>query len=156
MSLILREFTMNSHSLSRIQFKFTIFYQTTRFDLYWTRLTRAWPLMALINLEKYQIWIPGKILSPNICILLPFRLLRPIRPKFDDLTQVWPLVTFIRKNFDFRPKSSRSRHLKCLFTCCFNKIFKAYICILVQGWGTGPNKCWGVFSGLFDNTLVHY
>ena len=122
-------------------YEFTMFYQTTRFD----PIGRVWP--------KFDLWILEKILSPNICILDTFRLPSPIWPKFD---LWWPFIghdreslgPLIRKNVDFRPKNSRSR--------CFNKIFKAYICILVQGWGTGPNKCWGVFSGLFDNTLVHY
>ena len=45
------------------------FDQLARFDPYWTGMTQVWPLMTLINLEKYEIWIFEKILSRNIRIL---------------------------------------------------------------------------------------
>ena len=72
------------------------FAQPTRFDPFWTGLTQVWPLMTLIDLEKYLVWIFGKILSRNTCMLDTFRLIRPIWPYFDNLTPVWPLVTFNR------------------------------------------------------------
>ena len=53
-----------------------------RFDSYWTSLTQVWPLMTLIELEKYKIWILEKILSRNICI---FDIFRPTGP-------IWPLL----------------------------------------------------------------
>ena len=56
------------------------FDQSARFDPFLTVLTQVWPLMTLIDLEKYQIWILENILSRNIRILDTFRLIRPIWP----------------------------------------------------------------------------
>ena len=56
------------------------FDQPARFDPYWTGMTQVRPLMTLIDLEKYEIWIIEKILSRKICILDTFLLNRPIWP----------------------------------------------------------------------------
>ena len=63
----------------------------TRFDPYWTDLTRVWPLMTPIDLEKYWIWILENISSRNICIFDIFRPTGPIWPLLDGFD---PSLTF--------------------------------------------------------------
>ena len=69
--LILNNFEFQSPTKFWVEtYVYLIYFdQPARFNSYWTSLTIVWPLMPLIDLEKYDIWIVEKILSRNIRIL---------------------------------------------------------------------------------------
>ena len=68
--LIWSEITLNFNPWQNYESKHMyILDQLARFDPYWTGMTQVWPLMTLIDLEKYEIWIVEKILSRNKRIL---------------------------------------------------------------------------------------